>query len=46
VGLACMRAGMRYLGVEIERGHYERARWRLCRAADNGPENPLDADPV
>jgi len=38
VGLACIRAGMRYLGVEIEKDHYEKAKWRLLRAltGENG----------
>ena len=31
MGLACLRTGMRYLGVEIERDHYETARDRLAR---------------
>lgn len=31
MGVACHRAGMRYLGVEIDSGHYEIARERLSR---------------
>lgn len=33
VGVACMRLGYRYIGVEIDRAHYETARDRLKREA-------------
>jgi site-specific DNA-methyltransferase (adenine-specific)/modification methylase len=34
MGIACLRSGMRYLGVEIERQHYDKAAWRLRRESE------------
>jgi hypothetical protein len=57
-GAVVYQGGDGCLGVEIEREHYERARWRLHRAAcdgngsggrttgDGSAANPLDATAV
>ncbi len=36
VGVACRLSGMRYLGIEIDAGHYETARERLSRECRQG----------